>query len=323
MNKEELLKEITYRLSKGEISREELLASLSISGGELSEAKARGIGAISATRMLYIIGAVIAIAGIIIFISQIWSDIGSFGRIFVTLGLGLVMTALGSFLLNTRPQDSLGTIFHFLGGLLIPGGAMVTLYEMNYDFVSLWPVAIVFAVIFAFYLILTTIHKRPVLAFFAVASGTTFVYLTVASMVDEAFYRHGDLYAYLTMIVGVSYLLLGNSFRDGWNRGLVGLLNFFGSVALLGAAFTRVFDSSLWQMLYFVFVVGGVFMAVRLKSRGVLVVSTIFLIAHVSYITGKYFADSLGWPIALVILGFIFIGLGYASINISKKYIRN
>jgi len=60
-----------------------------------------------------------------------------------------------------------------------------------------------------------------------------------------------------------------------------------------------------------------------MRSRSILVMSTLFLIAHVSYITGEYFADSLGWPISLVILGFVFIGLGYVSISVNKKYITN
>jgi uncharacterized integral membrane protein len=54
-----------------------------------------------------------------------------------------------------------------------------------------------------------------------------------------------------------------------------------------------------------------------------LALSTIFLLAHVSFITSEYFADSLGWPITLVILGFVFIGLAYFSVTINKKYIKN
>jgi len=84
-----------------------------------------------------------------------------------------------------------------------------------------------------------------------------------------------------------------------------------------------VFDSELWQFLYFLVIFGGLYLSIYLKSQIILVMSTIFLIAHISYITSEYFADSLGWPISLVILGFIFIGLGYASVNINKKYINS
>ncbi|KKS10096.1 MAG: hypothetical protein UU66_C0051G0001, partial [Parcubacteria group bacterium GW2011_GWB1_41_5] len=220
-----------------------------------------------------------------------------------------------------KPEDHIGSVFHFMGGLLVPGGAMVTLSELGLDFVSLWPVALTFGAIFVFYLLINSIHKSAILTFFTIANGTAFIYLVVESITDGSFYMHGDLYAYLTMVVGASYLLLAYSFRGGWNDKLVEVLYFFGIAGFLGAAFSQVFGSVPWQMLYFIIVIGGLFLSAYIKSRAVLVVSTLFLIAHVSYITSEYFADSVGWPVALVILGFIFIGLGYVSININKKYI--
>jgi len=214
-------------------------------------------------------------------------------------------------------------IFHFIGGLLIPGGAIVTLHEFNVEIVSLWPFAITFGVIFAFYLLLNTIHKHAILTFFTIANGTAFIYLLFGAIINDLLYRQQeDLYAYLTMIIGVSYLLLGYTFRNGWNKKLIEVLYFLGIIGVLGAAFSQVFDSAFWESLYLFIVLGGLFLSVYMKSRIILVMSTLFLVAYISYITSEYFADSLGWPISLIILGFIFIGLGYASITINKKYIK-
>ena len=324
MNKEELLQELAAKISMGEISREDVMSHLSLSTVTQSEiVKEETSKNFSVTKMLYILGAAIVVVGIVIFVSQIWDDIGSFGRILVTLGLGFLITAIGSMLLKSRPEDKIGTIFHFIGGMLIPGGALVTLSELSTGVDHPWVVAITFGVIFAFYLLLNSVHKNAILTFFAIANGTAFVYLIVNAIVDEPFYRHGDLYAYLTMIIGASYLLLGYAFRNGWNKQLVEILYFFGITGLLGAAFSRVFDSVPWQMFYFIVVMGGLYLSVYVKNSRILVMSTLFLIIHVSYITDKYFADSLGWPISLIMLGFVFIGLGYVSININKKYIAN
>ena len=326
MNKEELLQELSVKISTGEISREEIANRFSFAPATQGEVKVENLKdstSFSVTKMLYVLGAAIVVIGIVIFVSQIWDDIGSFGRIAVTLGLGLLMTAIGSMLLKSKPDENIGTVFHFIGGMLIPGGAVVTLSELNVDFASLWPVAITFGVIFAFYLLLNSVHKNAILTFFAIANGTTFVYLVVGAIVDGPLYRYEDLYAYLTMVVGASYLLLAHSFREGWNKKLIGVLYFFGITGFLGAAFSQVFDSVPWQMLYFIIVIGGLALSVYMRSRSILVMSTLFLIAHVSYITSEYFANSLGWPISLVILGFVFIGLGYVSINVNKKYIAN
>lgn len=298
------------------MNKEELLQELSAKA-PTPEGSTRAPTNFSVTKMLYALGAAIVVIGIILFVSQLWDDIGSFGRILVTLGLGLLFAFIGSTLLKNKPEDNIGSVFHAIGGLMIPGGAMVALSEMNVESTTLWPVTITFGTIFAFYLLLNIIHKNVVLTFFAIANGTAFIYFLAESALDA----DDDFYAYLTMAVGLGYLLLGHSFRGSWNRKLTSILYFFGISGFLGGAFSQVFDSVFWQMLYVLLIVGSFYLAVYLKSRSILVMSSVFLIAHVTYITSEYFADSIGWPITLVLLGFVFIGLGYASITINKKFI--
>jgi len=324
MNNEELLRELSAKISTGEISRAEVASRLAVAPAAqpTSDAGAKRLSRFSVTKMLYVLGAAIVIIGMVIFVAQIWDDIESAGRIAVTLGLGLLMAALGSVLLKQKPDEKIGPVFHGIGGALIPGGAIVALSELEVDFVSLWPVTITFGAIFAFYLLLDAIQKHAILTFFAIANGTAFIYLFVEAVAEGPFYQHDDLYAYLTMVIGASYLLLAYAFRGGWNRELVRMFLFLGITGFLGAAFSRVFDSVPWQLLYFAILLGCLFLSVYLRSGVILIMSTLFLIAHVAYITSEYFADSLGWPISLVILGFAFIGLGYASLTINKKYIK-
>ncbi len=321
MTKEDLLREIEAKIASGEMRREDVMARFAPQNASMEEGNARHF---SVTKMLYVVGAAIIVVGIVIFVSQIWDDIGPFGRVSVTLGLGLLITALGSMLRKERPQETIGHVFHAIGGALVPGGALVTLSELSTGDNHPWVIALTFIVIFTFYLALNAIHKSPVLSLFAIANGTASIYLvTNAILADTRSSDYWDIFAYLTMAIGASYLSLGHAFRDGWNRGLTGILYFFGSVGLLGAAFSRVFDSTGWQILYFAIVFACLYLATLLKSKTVLIISTLFLVAHVSYITSEYFADSLGWPISLVILGFVFIGLGYASLAINRKYIAS
>jgi hypothetical protein len=323
MNKEDLLRELSQKVSSGEITRQEVTSRLG-AGSSVTTEGAEGIllSHLSVTKILYILGAAIVIIGIVIFTAQIWDDIGSFGRILVTLGLGFLLTAIGSMLMKQKSREHIGPVFFFIGGVLIPGGAMVTLSEMSTGVVSLWPIAITFGAIFLFYLLLNRVHKNAVLTFFAIANGTAFVYILVEAIVAGQAHQHADLYAYLTMAVGSSYLFLAHSFREGWNNKLIALLYFFGSAGIFGAAFSQVFDTVLWELVYPILVMGGLFLSAYMRSRAILVTSTFSLLAYVTYITSEYFADSLGWPISLVVLGFVFIGLGYASISFNKKYIN-
>ncbi len=309
------------KIASGEVRRDDIMTRFAPATRAAEEGSARHF---SVTKMLYVVGAAIVVLGIVIFISQMWDDMGSFGRISVTLGLGLLITALGSMLRKQRPRESIGHVFHVIGGALIPGGALVALSELSTGGNHPWVIAFTFIAIFAFYLILDSVHKSPVLSLFAIANGTASIYLvTNAILADSRSSDYWDIFAYLTMAIGASYLSLGHAFRDSRNTMLVGIVRFFGSVGLLGAAFSRVFDSQPWQMLFFLVIMACLFLAVSMRSKIILIASTLFLIAHVSYITSEYFADSLGWPISLVILGFVFIGLGYASLAINRKYIAS
>lgn len=329
MNKEEIFRELSVKISVGEISADEVLSRFGGNAGanNTEVEKKNESSQFSVVKMLYVLGAVIVVIGILFFVGQIWDDMGSSSRIAITLGLGLLFTVGGSILTKQETgsrslnNDAIGSVFYAIGGMLIPGGAMVALSEFSVEVVSLWPVTLTFGAIFLFYLLLNYAQKNAILTFFTIANGTAFTYLLVESIVDGPSYMHEDLYAYLTMVVGISYLLLAQSFKDGWNKKLVSVLYFFGSAGILAGAFSQVFDSIIWRAMYFFLVMGGVFLSTHLRSRAILTVSTIFLIAHLVYITSEYFADSLGWPITLIFLGLVFIGLGYASININKKYI--
>lgn len=330
MDKEELIRELSLKINSGEISQEEIYLRLGLTPSVQCASQSTGVfkskndSHFSVTKMLYVLGAGIVIIGIFIFMAQIWDYMATFGRITVTLGLGLLVSALGSVLLQRKPDAQIGQVFHTIGGILIPGGVLVMLDEFSLS--TDWLVALMFISVFIFYLILNTAHKHAILTFFAIANGTAAIYLVLNAIIGgpvSGFFDLEVMYQYLTMAIGGGYLLLGFSFRDGWNNKLIGFLYFFGITGILGAAFVIVLDSGLWELFYFLLVFGGLFLSVYMKSRVILIISTAFLIAHVSYITSQYFANSLGWPVYLVILGFIFIGLGYASITINNKYIKN
>jgi len=233
MNKEELLQELSVKVSGGEISREEVINQLNLSSvaQQLEGEGEKKTSHFTVTKMLYVLGAAIVIIGIGIFVAQIWDDIGSFGRISITLGLGLLFAAIGSVLLQQKPDENIGIIFHFIGGMLIPGGAVVTLSELSID--SDWTITITFGAIFLFYLILNVVHKHAILTFFAIANGTATIYLVLNAVIGGPFkgwFGIKDLYQYLTMAIGASYLLLAHSFREGWNKQLIGALYFFGII---------------------------------------------------------------------------------------------
>ena len=77
----------------------------------------------------------------------------------------------------------------------------------------------------------------------------------------------------------------------------------------------------MWEILFPGIVFGVVFLSVYLKSKSFLVFGSIYLMAYILKLTKEYFADSMGWPLALVISGLLLIGIGYAAFALNKKYI--
>ncbi len=92
---------------------------------------------------------------------------------------------------------------------------------------------------------------------------------------------------------------------------------FFGSIATLGviSSFGGIMD-----VVAILAIFGLFYASVFLKSRAMLVVSALFLIGHTIKLTATYFVGSVGWPISLIIIGFLIIGIGYGTFMLNKKY---
>src|SRR3989338_7108312 len=126
MNKNELLQQLSYKIATGEITREEIQNQLAIpSDPAIQNQPIVAKSKFSIVKLLYTLGAAIAVIGVVIFMAQIWEDLGSAGRIAVTFGLGILIAGIGSVLLFMKPEDVIGQIFHVIGGVLVPGGAIV------------------------------------------------------------------------------------------------------------------------------------------------------------------------------------------------------
>jgi len=65
-----------------------------------------------------------------------------------------------------------------------------------------------------------------------------------------------------------------------------------------------------------------IFLSTYVRSRTLLLVGTLSMLAYIGYYTAKHFANTLGWPIALVIIGIALIGMSALAVRINNKYIK-
>ena len=66
----------------------------------------------------------------------------------------------------------------------------------------------------------------------------------------------------------------------------------------------------------------GVYLSALVHSRTLLFVAPGATLAYTAWFTGEHFADSVGWPIALVVFGLIMIGLSALAFRIDRDYVR-
>lgn len=321
--KDELLKEISKKYKSGEISKAEFFNILM--DDPVSEPKRQSekrinlIGDFSIVKILYILGGLIVASGIVFFVGQVWDDIGTLLRIFITFVFGFLLAISGSFLLIQKQKNSIGSVFHFIGGILIPLGVVVLLTELDSNIeINDLMFLVAFSLMFVFYAMLALFHKNSLLTVFSIFNGTVALYIfpILVGLNDYSLW-------YLTTAVSLLYIFLGYLFRKGFNKRIVGLLYFLGIFLFFISLAVWLFEARIFEVLYLPAIVGCLLLSKYLRSQAILFTSMTAFFGYIVYITQEHFVDSIGWPVAMVILGLILIGIGYFSITIRNRILSN
>ncbi len=98
----------------------------------------------------------------------------------------------------------------------------------------------------------------------------------------------------------------------GWLYG-VGALDFLGASLALGGWSPD--QNMFWELIFPGLAFGGIFLSTYLKSRVILVICSLYVMAYILKLTAEYFSESIGWAFALVLLGFVLIGYGAFYVN--------
>ena len=95
----------------------------------------------------------------------------------------------------------------------------------------------------------------------------------------------------------------------------------FGAMAFLYGLFDLVGETP-FEILFIITASGFVYLSAAIQSRTLLLVSTAAILGYTGWFTGEHFADSVGWPLALVMFGLLMIALSALAFRIDRQYIR-
>ncbi len=127
-----------------------------------------------------------------------------------------------------------------------------------------------------------------------------------------------DYFAYISIFTGISMILTAEWLRHNTASRLVGLWYFFGSGIIFSASMALLYESPM-DILFPILPTAFLMLSTRIKSRALLLSSIMALLSFIGYYSATYFADTLGWPIALMISGLALIGLCVFALKMNNR----
>ncbi len=260
------------------------------------------------------IGGIFVFAGISVFISMYWDDFGSAARVIVTLGVGLVAFIMALVCLYDKRYERAATPLFLIASILQPTGILVMLQEYSSGgdvrhglmFMSAYMLIQQAATFWA--------KRCTVLAFSAILFGC----ILFANLFDT----WGFDEELIGTIIGVSLLCIAYALNQSKHLAIAPFWYFVGGVILMWSVFEAV-ENSPFELIYLGLAALLIFLSTVVRSRSLLSVGTLAMLIYIGYYTAKHFANTLGWPIALVIIGIGLIGMSTLAVRLNNKYIKS
>jgi hypothetical protein len=280
------------------------------------------------SEIFYYLGALIIFLGISVLVGQNWEALNSITRVLLTLGAGVVFYVVGVALVNNKISDKISVPFFLLSGFLIPSGLYILFDSVKVNSFSVWLHTFIWGISFLFFWLSEVYFRKIILTLFTCIFGLFFFFALTDWVLGAAELKlEYNYFAYRVLTAGFVYLILGyiyqeNNFRSVlvWFLNLAGLGMFLGASMYVGGFKPE--QNIFWELLFPFLAFGAIYLSTIIKSRAYLIIGTLFLMGYFGKITTEYFSDSLGWPITLIVIGLLMIGIGYWSVQINRKYFK-
>jgi hypothetical protein len=292
------------------ITAQEVAAAL---GEPVAESASRRSQAVL-VRVLGVLGATFVFAGIAAFIALQWEGLGSAARVIVTLGPGVAAFVLAVLAHRDPRFEKVSTPMFLVAAALEPTGMAVALEEFGSG--GDWRLAGL--------LIAGTIGAQMGLTFGAIRKSTLlFLAILFAAIFWWTAFDLLDIDGGPTaLVLGASLLLASIGIDRTRHAGITPLWYFVGSTAFLAGLFDLV-ERTPFELLFLAAAASLVYLSAVLHTRTLLAVSTLAILAYTAWFTGQYFADSVGWPLALIAFGLVMIGMGALAFRIDRVYVQD
>lgn len=122
-----------------------------------------------------------------------------------------------------------------------------------------------------------------------------------------------------SVLIGISVMVTAYGLhRSEQYPRLVGLGYLIGSFMFYAGLFDIVENTSV-ELLFLAVTAAILYVCVVLQSRALLLTTVLAMLSYISYFSAEHFADSLGWPITLMLLGLVFMGVGTIAMKVKRQ----
>lgn len=307
MTRKEALDAIAEIAGAHGLSTEEVAARLGNSPGtEDPQGNGRLI-----RRILAYLGAIFMLAGAAAALTMFWDDLSSAGRVIATLGSGICALIMAIAAQNDKRFRSASTPLFLAAAFFQTSGLFVFLWEyFDGGEPSLGAMA-VFGVMAVQSLLLFALVRTTVTVFLSVFFVFAFFSSTTTWLdVDEGL---------AALVIGISGLLVSWRINETSHCAITPLTFFVFAVLAATGAFDLVEDEFPLDFSLIGVAAALVYAGVMARSRSLMVTGVLCMLAFLGYFTSEYFADVLSWPVALIVLGLLMLGLSSFAIRLGRE----
>ena len=264
-------------------------------------------------RVLGFLGGTFVFAGIGVFIGLQWSQMNSAARVIVTLGSGLAVFVLAMLANREERFEKAATPLLLIAAVLEPAGMLVAFQEFGSGgdwrvagLITAGAMAVQFGATFGRL-------RRSTPLFVALVFGTLF-WWTALDLLDM-----GD--KEIALVLGGSMLLAAVGIDRTGHRDITPVWYLLGASAFLYGFFDAV-ERTPFEIAFVAAAAAFVYLSVVLHTRTLLFVATMAILGYTAWFTGEHFADSVGWPLSLIVFGMFMIALSALAFRIDRDYVR-
>lgn len=263
--------------------------------------------------VLGVLGGTFVFAGVGVFIALQWDDMNAWSRVVVTLGSGVSALVLSLLAWRDERFARAQTPLLLMAAALQPLGMLVAFDEFGTGGDWRWASLATSGAMALQFGALTRVLRRSTPVFLGILFGTLF-WWTALDMVEA----DGTVIA---LVLGAGLVLASIGLARTRHVDITPPWYFVGGAALLHGVFEAVERTSI-EIVFLAAAAGTVYLSIVVHSRALLAVATLAILAYTGWFTSEHFADSVGWPLALIAFGIVMIALSAVAYRIDRDYVR-